>query len=73
MDSRFQVKKSGCRWLLVTHEPLDPSEAWEKLKEEEAKEEKEESSGSVVIKFEPFILHVQCRTLEVAKRLHTLR
>ena len=33
----------------------------------------DEDGGIITLKFEPFILHVQCRNLDVAKTLHTLR
>ena len=68
------MKKSGCQWLLVSHDPVDPDSAWQRLAEElDAESEGRRDQGAVVIKFEPFILHVQCRNLEVAKWLHTQR
>ena len=30
------------------------------------------NGGVITLKFEPFILHVQCRNTEAAKRLHTI-
>ena len=30
------------------------------------------NGGVITLKFEPFILHVQCRDTEAAKRLHTI-
>ncbi len=68
----MQVRKEGCQWILVSHEPVESGTLWKKLLEEE-EERGGNVGGTIVLKFEPFILHVQCRTLEVAKELHTQR
>ena len=93
-------RKKGCGWILVSHELVDPEEAW-KLLEASVQEQSEKcdkpenddsdkpetngpdkpenrsemsnDEGIVTLKFEPFILHVQCRDLESAKALHTQR
>ena len=57
--------KSGCDWIHVGHDKVDCAEVIAKVKARAG------SVGALVIKFEPFILHVQCRDLEAAKRLHT--
>jgi tRNA(Phe) wybutosine-synthesizing methylase Tyw3 len=90
-------KKKGCDWILVSHDPVNPEEAWQHLQdallnerpeielEPEMVETKPEVAeiyeptpelrpfGIATLKFEPFILHVQCRDLESAKLLHTQR
>lgn len=69
-DDGGKVRKKGCKWILVSHDPVDADRAWGKVQEDltEAGEQ-----GAIVIKFEPFILHLQCRTLDVARRMHTIR
>lgn len=54
------VRKKGCVWHHVTHEKLDCSELESSL---------EGHGGSAVLRFEPFILHVRCCTLEDARKL----
>ena len=63
-------KKKGCHWLCVKHETVGAEEAWAQL---EAESRVEDRTGPVSFKFEAFILHLQCRTLELARRLHTVR
>ena len=63
-------QKKGCHWMCVKHEQLAAQEAWEELQTESSVEDRE---GPVSFKFEPFILHLQCRTLELARKLHTVR
>jgi len=63
-----KVKKRGCQWLYTTHDSADKDKVWAAL----LAEEEESSAGSAVFKFEPLILHVQCRSLDVARRLHAL-
>ena len=59
--------KKGCTWILVKHETVtEGDETWSKVKEQAGK------TGILTLKFEPFILHVQCRHLEAAKKLQTL-
>lgn len=60
--------KKGCTWILVKHEPVtEDDEAWHKIKSHCG-----QNHGILTLKFEPFILHVQCRHLEAAKKLLTL-
>jgi tRNA(Phe) wybutosine-synthesizing methylase Tyw3 len=77
-------KKKGCDWILVSHDPVDPEKAWLSLQDfhspgaEDKPDADVESAGLeergvVTLKFEPFILHVQCRDTESAKLLHTQR
>ncbi len=69
-------KKKGCQWIWVSHQHWDPESAWRILEAAQAEEEipqEDENLGILTLKFEPFILHLQCRTLELAKRVHTLR
>ena len=59
--------KKGCTWILVKHEAVDvDDDAWTKILEHRGQK------GICTLKFEPFILHVQCRHLEAAKTLQTL-
>ena len=55
--------KSDCQWLYVTHEQADLSAVLKCL------EERPETMDMISLKFEAFILHVICRTLECAKVL----
>ncbi|XP_071605931.1 tRNA wybutosine-synthesizing protein 3 homolog isoform X2 [Heliangelus exortis] len=56
----FEIQKKGCIWLLVTHEPCSRSEVMTAL---------EKATGDVVLKFEPFVLHVLCQELQDAQLL----
>ncbi|KAM3914684.1 tRNA wybutosine-synthesizing protein 3 homolog [Leptodactylus fuscus] len=55
------VQKQNCSWLFVTHDLCTKEDVVSGL---------HKSSGDAVLKFEPFVLHVQCRTLEDAQLLH---
>ena len=55
--------KSDCQWLYVTHEQADLQAILECL------EQRPKDIDMISIKFEAFILHVICRTLECAKVL----
>ncbi|XP_060063397.1 tRNA wybutosine-synthesizing protein 3 homolog [Ylistrum balloti] len=55
----LKVKKKGCKWLYTSHKTADAEKVIESLKE---------ITGDAVFKFEPFVLHVQCRNTEYAQR-----
>ncbi|CAF0756794.1 unnamed protein product [Adineta steineri] len=55
--------KSDCKWLYVTHEQADINAILNCL------EERPKEIDMISIKFEAFILHIICRTLECAKVL----
>ncbi|CAF0729335.1 unnamed protein product [Rotaria sp. Silwood1] len=55
--------KSDCQWLYVTHEQADLNAILNCL------EQRPKDIDMISIKFEAFILHVICRTLECAKIL----
>ncbi|EDL82537.1 similar to RIKEN cDNA 5230400J09 (predicted), isoform CRA_b [Rattus norvegicus] len=55
-----RVQKQHCCWLLVTHKPCVKDDVMAALKG---------ATSDAVLKFEPFILHVQCRTLQDAQTL----
>ncbi|XP_053507689.1 tRNA wybutosine-synthesizing protein 3 homolog [Ictalurus furcatus] len=57
------VQKQNCSWLFVTHNKCTKDHVMAGL---------EESSGDAVFKFEPCVLHVQCRRLEDAQLLHSV-
>lgn len=57
------VQKQNCSWLFVTHEKCQKGDVIAAL---------EKSSGDAVFKFEPCVLHVQCRQLENAQLLHSV-
>ncbi|XP_054422834.1 tRNA wybutosine-synthesizing protein 3 homolog [Pteronotus mesoamericanus] len=59
----FEVKKQNCCWLLVTHKPCIKDDLMVALKN---------ANGDAVLKFEPLVLHVQCRQLEDAQILHSV-
>ncbi|KAI5243731.1 Trna Wybutosine-Synthesizing Protein 3-like [Manis pentadactyla] len=59
----FEVQKQNCCWLLVTHKSCVKEDVIIALKK---------ASGDAVLKFEPLILHVQCRQLQDAQILHSV-
>jgi tRNA wybutosine-synthesizing protein 3 len=69
-SSTGKAEKRGCKWILLKHATIDAEEVWNAIKKEEG--ENEGDGGAINFKFEPFILHLQCRTLELAKKIHTL-
>ncbi|XP_073859778.1 tRNA wybutosine-synthesizing protein 3 homolog isoform X7 [Macaca fascicularis] len=56
----FEVQKQNCGWLLVTHKPCEKDDVIVALKK---------ANGDATLKFEPFILHVQCQQLQDARIL----
>ncbi|XP_043114738.1 tRNA wybutosine-synthesizing protein 3 homolog [Puntigrus tetrazona] len=58
-----QVQKQNCSWLYVTHQ---------KCQSEDVLTSIEKSVGDATLKFEPFVLHVQCKKLEDAQLLHSV-
>nr|XP_003411277.1 tRNA wybutosine-synthesizing protein 3 homolog [Loxodonta africana] len=58
----FEVQKQNCCWLLVTHKPCIKDDVIAALKK---------ANGDAILKFEPFVLHVQCRQLKDAQLLHS--
>ncbi|XP_006146103.1 tRNA wybutosine-synthesizing protein 3 homolog isoform X1 [Tupaia chinensis] len=59
----FAVQKQNRCWLLVTHKPCVKDDVILALKK---------ANGDAVLKFEPFVLHVQCRQLQDAQILHSV-
>ncbi|XP_059201380.1 tRNA wybutosine-synthesizing protein 3 homolog [Centropristis striata] len=57
------VQKQNCVWLFVSHC---------KCKFDDLMCGLAESRGDAVLKFEPFVLHVQCRRLEDAQLMHSV-
>ncbi|XP_010137870.1 PREDICTED: tRNA wybutosine-synthesizing protein 3 homolog, partial [Buceros rhinoceros silvestris] len=57
-----EIQKKNCTWLLVTHETCDKDRVMTAL---------EKATGDVVLKFEPFVLHVLCQELQDAQLLHS--
>ncbi|KAK9979656.1 hypothetical protein ABG768_013075 [Culter alburnus] len=57
------VQKQNCSWLFVTHQ---------KCQREDVVTGLEKSVGDATFKFEPFVLHIQCKQLEDAQLLHTV-
>ncbi|XP_068019982.1 tRNA wybutosine-synthesizing protein 3 homolog [Melanerpes formicivorus] len=58
-----EIQKKDCRWLMVTHETCAKDDVLAAL---------EKSTGDVVLKFEPFVLHVLCQELQDAQLLHSV-
>ncbi|XP_067331567.1 tRNA wybutosine-synthesizing protein 3 homolog isoform X2 [Channa argus] len=52
------VQKQNCVWLFVSHKTCTSDDLMTAVAK---------SSGDAVLKFEPFVLHVQCRRLEDAQ------
>lgn len=59
----FEVQKKQCCWLLVTHKPCVKEDMIVALRK---------ANGDAILKFEPFVLHVQCRQLRDAQILHAV-
>lgn len=57
------VQKQNCVWLFASHEKCSFDDLVSALNG---------SIGDAVLKFEPFVLHVQCRKLEDAQLLHSV-
>lgn len=57
------VQKQDCVWLFVSHQKCKPDELMSALSR---------SRGDAVMKFEPFVLHVQCRRLHDAQLVHSV-
>ncbi|XP_013859962.1 tRNA wybutosine-synthesizing protein 3 homolog [Austrofundulus limnaeus] len=57
------VQKQNCVWLFVSHHKCTFDDLISGLSS---------SSGDAVLKFEPAVLHVQCRRLEDAQLLHSV-
>ncbi|XP_028831685.1 tRNA wybutosine-synthesizing protein 3 homolog isoform X1 [Denticeps clupeoides] len=57
------VRKQNCSWLFVSHGKCATEDVVSALRK---------SSGDAVLKFEPFVLHVQCKRLEDAQLLHSV-
>lgn len=62
VEQSVKSRKSGCIWYLVSHEVIDACDAVNALSA---------IKGSSKLKFEPFILHVQCSDLSHAHAVHT--
>ncbi|KAM5322492.1 tRNA wybutosine-synthesizing protein 3 homolog isoform 1-T1 [Glossophaga mutica] len=58
-----EVQKQNRCWLLVTHKPCIKDDVIIALKN---------SNGDAVLKFEPLVLHIQCRQLQDAQILHSV-
>lgn len=58
-----EVQKQNCVWLFVSHHKCTADELIKGLGR---------SCGDAVLKFEPFVLHVQCRRLEDAQIMHSV-
>ncbi|XP_074687832.1 tRNA wybutosine-synthesizing protein 3 homolog isoform X2 [Strix aluco] len=54
------IHKKNCTWLMVTHETCIKDDVMTAL---------EKATGDVVLKFEPFVLHVLCQELQDAQLL----
>ncbi|XP_076018478.1 tRNA wybutosine-synthesizing protein 3 homolog [Genypterus blacodes] len=57
------VQKQNCVWLFVSHQKCNSDDLMSAL---------DRSTGDAVLKFEPFVLHVQCRRLEDAQLMHSV-
>jgi len=64
-DPAATKARTGGGWLLVSHDPVSPAQVIDALRE------LPEGLGLTAFKFEPFILHVRCRTLFAARTLLT--
>ncbi|CAH1272735.1 TYW3 [Branchiostoma lanceolatum] len=58
---KHKEKKKGCDWLLISHTQAEAQAVMTALCDH---------TGSAVFKFEPFVLHAQCRTIQDARLVH---
>ncbi|OWK05186.1 TYW3, partial [Cervus elaphus hippelaphus] len=58
-----EVQKQNCSWLLVTHKACVKDDVVVALRR---------ANGDAILKFEPLVLHVQCRQLQDARILHSV-
>ncbi|XP_067109344.1 tRNA wybutosine-synthesizing protein 3 homolog isoform X1 [Osmerus mordax] len=61
LSDSHEVQKQNCSWLFVSHQKCQVEDVMSGL---------QRACGDAVLKFEPFILHVQTRQLEHAQLLH---
>lgn len=54
------IQKEGCKWIFVSHEKSSAGDIVKNLKDLE---------GDISFKYEAFVLHAQCRTLDDAQQL----
>lgn len=67
-ETSDKAKKSDCHWHFTSHHPIvDYADFTASL--DQAKTTNPDSS--LILKFEPFVLHVQSRSLSKAKTFHT--
>ncbi|KAM3866411.1 tRNA wybutosine-synthesizing protein 3 homolog [Diretmus argenteus] len=57
------IQKHNCVWLFVSHQKCESDDLISALVR---------SSGDAVLKFEPFVLHIQCRSLQDAQLMHSV-
>ncbi|KAL0965936.1 hypothetical protein UPYG_G00288180 [Umbra pygmaea] len=57
------VQKQNCSWLFVTHKKCQIGDLVSAL---------QKSRGDAVLKFEPFLLHIQCRQIEDGQLLYSV-
>ncbi|XP_078075160.1 tRNA wybutosine-synthesizing protein 3 homolog [Mustelus asterias] len=62
-SDQVEVQKQNCPWLFVTHQ---------KCRKEDVIAGLQKAQDNAVFKFEPFVLHVQCRKMEDAQLLHSV-
>ncbi|KAL2085291.1 hypothetical protein ACEWY4_018611 [Coilia grayii] len=60
LSETSEIQKQNCSWLFVTHQ---------KCNEEDVISGLQKARGTAVFKFEPFVLHVQCKDIESARLL----
>lgn len=76
-ENEGKIKKRNCEWLLTTHDLIDDLDGFvtqiqAKLDEVlNTEKDPEHDLGVAFLKFEPMVLHVQCKDLESAQLLHT--
>ncbi|XP_064310894.1 tRNA wybutosine-synthesizing protein 3 homolog isoform X1 [Phalacrocorax carbo] len=58
-----EIQKKDCTWLMVTHAMCTKDDVMTAL---------EKATGDVVLKFEPFVLHVLCQELQDAQLLQSV-
>jgi len=56
--NKKSIQKEGCKWIHVTHSQCNPGDIVSKL---------DPTNGDLTFKFEPFVLHVQCKSLDDAQ------
>lgn len=73
IKKKKKKKAGGGRWILVSHDPVEPESVVDLLfKKEDTASAVRRSQGSLVFRFEPLIIAIECRDTAAAQVLVSL-